>query len=80
MGYLILIGLFLFIAFILWLRQPIKKTIVYPIDLKTKKVKDALLSEKPRLKVIKEENGIVIGFGLAVLLAVGIWCMFGGLK
>lgn len=77
-GYLILIGFFLTVFFILWLRHPIKKTIVYPVDPVTRKVKDALLSEKRRIKVIKEEHGIMIGFCLAIgLIALAWWCRLG---
>lgn len=74
-GYLILIGFFLFIFFILWLRHPIKKTMVYPVDPITRKLRDGLMSEKRRIKVIKEEHGIAIGFWLAVgVMILGWWC------
>ena len=77
-GYLILIALFLIIAFIVWIRWPVKKTVVYPVDPVTKKLKDGLLSEKPRWKVFKEEHGIAIGFWLFIGLAFLLWCGFGG--
>lgn len=76
-GYLIIAAAIAIALLIFWLRQAIKKTVVYPVDMRTKKVKDALLSEKPRWKVIKEENGLAIGFWLAVALIVGLWCAFG---
>jgi hypothetical protein len=77
-GYLILVGIFLFIAFIFWMRQTVKKTIVYPVDLMTRKVKDPLLSEKSRFKVFREENGIAIGFGLCLVVVATATALCGG--